>query len=299
MGDFQANFQRPDTGINTVEGNVAGSRALELSRKRQKEQALFEEKKRKIEKANRVDTSFVSHSAASAEEQSFKSKTVGLVTAEEFKRASQEAANQEEKKRKSQAEPTKEELEKKAKKERKAKKKKLKEKRKMMSSLSFASEEIFEEESPSKPKSLKDPTIDTSFLPDKQREKDREAERNRLEDEWKTKQEETKSQSLEITYSYWDGSGHRRSVTVQKGDSIGDFLEKVRKDLTKDFRELSSISADALLYVKEDLILPQDLTFYDLIATKARGKSGPLFHFDVHDDIRLGPLDARIEKDER
>lgn len=34
-----------------------------------------------------------------------------------------------------------------------------------------------------------------------------------------------------------------------------------------------------------------------MIVTKARGKSGPLFHFDVHDDIRL-VHDTRIEKDE-
>eukprot|EP00960_Hanusia_phi_P040468 754455-Hanusia_phi.AAC.2 len=31
--------------------------------------------------------------------------------------------------------------------------------------------------------------------------------------------------------------------------------------------------------------------------TKARGKSGPLFHFDVHEDVRT-VNDARIEKDE-
>ena len=30
---------------------------------------------------------------------------------------------------------------------------------------------------------------------------------------------------------------------------------------------------------------------------QARGKSGPLFHFDVHEDIRT-QHDARIEKDE-
>lgn len=41
----------------------------------------------------------------------------------------------------------------------------------------------------------------------------------------------------------------------------------------------------------------QHFSFYDLIVTKARGKSGPLFHFDVHDDIRL-VHDTRIEKDE-
>lgn len=51
------------------------------------------------------------------------------------------------------------------------------------------------------------------------------------------------------------------------------------------------------MYVKEDLIIPHHFSFYDLIVTKARGKSGPLFHFDVHDDIRLVG-DTRIEKDE-
>jgi protein FAM50 len=30
---------------------------------------------------------------------------------------------------------------------------------------------------------------------------------------------------------------------------------------------------------------------------QARGKSGPLFQFDVHDDLRLN-VDARVEKDE-
>ncbi|CAL8471114.1 g10656 [Coccomyxa elongata] len=51
------------------------------------------------------------------------------------------------------------------------------------------------------------------------------------------------------------------------------------------------------MYVKEDLIIPHNISFYDLISSKARGKSGPLFHFDVHEDIRL-QNDARIEKDE-
>ena len=51
-------------------------------------------------------------------------------------------------------------------------------------------------------------------------------------------------------------------------------------------------------YVKEDLIIPHSYSFYDLIISKARGKSGPLFHFDVHDDVRIGLNDSRIEKDE-
>ena len=46
-----------------------------------------------------------------------------------------------------------------------------------------------------------------------------------------------------------------------------------------------------------DLILPHHFTFYDFILNKARGKSGPLFHFDVHEDVRM-QADATVEKDE-
>lgn len=41
----------------------------------------------------------------------------------------------------------------------------------------------------------------------------------------------------------------------------------------------------------------QHYTFYDFIVNKARGKSGPLFNFDVHDDVRM-IHDASKEKDE-
>ncbi len=51
------------------------------------------------------------------------------------------------------------------------------------------------------------------------------------------------------------------------------------------------------MYIKEDLIIPHHYSFYDFIVNKARGKSGPLFNFDVHDDIRL-VADASVEKDE-
>ena len=89
MGDFQANFLRPDTGINTVEGNVAGSRAAGLSKKRAAEQAEFEARKQKIKADSErgklgIDAKFDSNQNVSAEEQKFRAKTVGLVTAEEY-----------------------------------------------------------------------------------------------------------------------------------------------------------------------------------------------------------------------
>lgn len=63
-------------------------------------------------------------------------------------------------------------------------------------------------------KSRKNPNVDTSFLPDREREDAERQERERLRQEWIKKQEEIKQEDLEITYSYWDGSGHRKSVTV-------------------------------------------------------------------------------------
>ncbi|PIL23953.1 hypothetical protein GSI_13704 [Ganoderma sinense ZZ0214-1] len=74
---------------------------------------------------------------------------------------------------------------------------------------------------------------------------------------------------------------------------ISTFLEKCRQQ----FPELRGVSVDNLMYVKEDLIIPGHYTFYDFIVNKARGKSGPLFNFDVHDDVRL-LADASVEKDE-
>lgn len=139
----------------------------------------------------------------------------------------------------------------------------------------------------------KDPSVDTSFLPDREREAIEQAERERLAAEWKTLQERVRQEPVQITFSYYDGSGHRGQVTCKKGDTIAAFLEKVRHE----FSELRGVSVENLFYIKEDLIIPHHFTFYDFILNRARGKTGPLFHFDVHDDVRL-MHDARVERDE-
>jgi hypothetical protein len=51
------------------------------------------------------------------------------------------------------------------------------------------------------------------------------------------------------------------------------------------------------LHCPQLIVVHQHHTFYDFIINKARGKSGPLFNFDVHDDVRL-LADATKEKDE-
>lgn len=111
----------------------------------------------------------------------------------------------------------------------------------------------------------KNPAVDTSFLPDREREEMERKEREELRQEWLRKQEELKNEDIEITYSYWDGSGHRKSVVVRghvcnnlnhttyfrhhqckKGDTIAQFLEKCRQQ----FPELRGISVDNLMYIK-------------------------------------------------
>lgn len=144
---------------------------------------------------------------------------------------------------------------------------------------------------------MKNPDVDTSFLPDRAREEEEIRLRETFRQEWALKQSKLKNEDIEVTFSYWDGSGHRRSVLMKKGNSIYQFLQKSLELLRKEFHELRTVTTDQLMYIKEDLIIPHHYTFYDFIVAKVRGKSGPLFNFDVHDDIRL-VSDATVERDE-
>lgn len=305
-----------------MEGNLAGSRAARLEQKRRQEVEDFERRKKQITEQTSTASSaawtsiegkFATGGTATFEEKSLQNRTIGLVSATDFRRAAAASSSTSSGNTLQDVNPSfstggiigdedeahKSEIQ--GKKEEKARKKKSKAKKKLLSTLSFVCEEDELETSAAEsqfPTLHKDSSVDTSYLPDRKRDERTTEERARLEQEWKQLQDAAKQEKLEITYSYWDGSGHRRSVVCLKGETIGGFLERARLDLCREFREMSNISADALIYVKEDLILPQDLTFYELIVTKARGKSGPLFHFDVHDDVRVGAIDARVEKDE-
>lgn len=61
----------------------------------------------------------------------------------------------------------------------------------------------------------KNPSVDTHFLPDREREEAERRERDELRKKWLKMQDDMKQEEIEITYSYWDGSGHRKVVTVR------------------------------------------------------------------------------------
>ncbi|KAF8163471.1 XAP5, circadian clock regulator-domain-containing protein [Crassisporium funariophilum] len=281
-----------------------GRREDALTKERNKMREEFERQKQTLisetEKARPSTNRFVGQNDSM--EESLKNNTIGLVRLEDFQKKKKEL---EEAKAREAARSN--ELKDDAKKAKKRKKT-------AKATLSFAmddegdeegSGDLKEDDSPQngddiidgpptkRSKLKKNPNVDTSFLPDREREEAERKERERLRLEWLSKQESMKKEDIEVVYSYWDGSGHRKAVTCKKGDDIGAFLEKCRQQ----FPELRGVSVDNLMYVKEDIIIPHHYTFYDFIVNKARGKSGPLFNFDVHDDVRL-LADATKEKDE-
>jgi protein FAM50 len=281
-----------DSGVHTVEGTVAGGRAGRLTKEREADQKAYEEKKRKIEEdahrgVGRIDDKFdrtVLNTILSGG---------GLQTKAEYV-ASQEAPPP----------PASADAPaagagaaapggggKKAKRAR----------MRARAQLSFGDDEEGEEDAAPPPKrgaaTLKCPDAKTDFLPDRRRDAEARARTAALAEEWHATQARVKREKLAVVYTYYDGSSHRRSLTVEKGSTIAKFLLAARDQLVHDFPELKRMSVENLVYVKEDLVIPHHFSFHDLIVSKARGKSGPLFHFDVHDDVRI-VNDARVEKDE-
>ncbi|KAH8030261.1 hypothetical protein HPB51_006693 [Rhipicephalus microplus] len=247
-------------------------RALHLKKKREKALEELELRKKKIEeelKLSTMENKFAAH--YDAVEQQLKSSTIGLVTLDEMKarmrfectvfsfiqiaalsfKLDDEEEEEEDSEENNNNCEEKEDL---------PETKKQGEDDKDRDGADY--------EPPSKRKLGKNPDVDTSFLPDREREEDEKRIREELRMEWVQKQQQLKNEDIEITFSYWDGSGHRKVVRMKKGNSIYQFLQKCLEVLRKDFYELRAVTADQLMYVKEDLIIPHHYTFYDFIVTK-------------------------------
>ncbi|XP_057556510.1 protein FAM50B [Hippopotamus amphibius kiboko] len=288
-------------------------RALHLLKKREKQKEQMQVLKQRIAEEtlskSKVDRKFSAH--YDAVEAELRSSTVGLVTLDDMK-ARQEALVRERERQLAQRERREQrrrQLEAQRKRERR------RAQRRQIRSLSFSPDDDDDDGHPAggaadgdpgaEPAARararrplgKDPAVDTSFLPDREREEEERRLREELRREWEARRERVKREEVEVTFSYWDGCGHRRAARIPKGSTVQQFLRRALQALRPDFRELRAASAEQLMFVKEDLILPHYHTFYDLIVAQARGKSGPLFAFDVHDDVRLRS-DAALEKDE-
>lgn len=269
---------------------------MRLLKKREETQQKAEKAREEIEnetkkrKFSSIEQKFGGSHADKIEEE-FKNQTIGLMSVAEFraKKAAIDALIEEQKKGGKA----------KVKQKTKVNTKKLsfedQDMEAMDSDGSKDSDEEAEEKVVVRKKSFgKDPTVNTAFLYDIDREADLMSKKKALTDEYHANEKEAKGEKLEVTYSYWDGTGHRRTCVVTKGFTINQFVAKAKADLEKnDFPELRTVPLEGLMYVKEDLIIPANVTFHQLIKDKAKGKSGPLFNFDVHADLSAGNINVQ------
>lgn len=212
-------------------------RAMQLMKKREIAQQEIELRKKKIEddlKIHNIENKFATH--YNAVEQQLKTSTIGLVTLNEMK-AKQENIVKERERKLAQKEREKEQEKERALAAKQAEKNKQK---RQIQALSFNLDEDEDEDEvetsndntkiftkpengcdePTIKKIRKNPDVDTSFLPDREREEEENKLREELRQEWAKKQNVLKEEEIEITFSYWDGSGHRRSVIMKKGNDF-------------------------------------------------------------------------------
>ena len=194
-------------------------RRLEEERKKQNEQA---ERVKAELAAESSKSRIVNFSAGNSEviENAFKQESVGLQTKEQFveKRANIERELEEERAKTEKAAAAADAKQK--------EKKRKKQKKELGAKLSFGDDEEFQDEDaedefvPAKKvgKVGKNPEVKTHFLPDRDREVAERDERERLKAQFLAEQDAIKKEKLQITFSYWDGGGHRRKVECLKGD---------------------------------------------------------------------------------
>lgn len=179
-----------DTGIHTVEGSVAGFRAVMLSKQREQQKAEYENVKNKIKESNasglkKMDEKFRVGVEGEMDEE-FRKRTVGLVTADEFRKTREDIGSwQVELARQAEVDQLESNV---------AKQQFRDSKRKLIASKLSFSEDAEELDAPVIKKLAKDPTIDTSFLPDKERDRKLELEKERIRKEWMEKNELAKKE---------------------------------------------------------------------------------------------------------
>jgi protein FAM50 len=112
----------------------------------------------------------------------------------------------------------------------------------------------------------KDPSVDTSFLPDKERDEAIEKENEKLRLIWLDEQEKIKEELFTIDYCYYDGTSHKKSMTLKKGETIRTFLDEARLN----FPELKGVSLNDLMFLKDNYNVPDNFTFYELFEIRAK-----------------------------
>ena len=89
-------------------------------------------------------------------------------------------------------------------------------------------------------------------------------------------------EALVLSFTYWDGSNIKYSITTQKKSTIGEFLQQAKKLIKKDYPHLEK--SNFLMFVKENKIIPHEYRFIDLLLAEAKGTKGPLFSLEKQEE---------------
>ena len=226
--------------LGASKGNEA-QRILGGEKKRQEDKEAHEAAKKAIQEKNKVTTfnNKFGTSKGDIMQSEFSAATVGLVTLDQLKKTKEELAKKE-----VILEHLNREAEIKAEQEQSELKSKKRKSKVSKTALSFAEDlddngEEVEAEAMVKKRVVKNPNVNTSFLPDRERELQEIEKRKQLTEEWNREQDKKKAEKLEVTFSYWDGSGHRRSVTCTKGCNMGQVSSTVKFC----FKKIDQVSA--------------------------------------------------------
>uniref|UniRef100_A0A1I7U8G5 Protein FAM50 homolog n=1 Tax=Caenorhabditis tropicalis TaxID=1561998 RepID=A0A1I7U8G5_9PELO len=195
-------------------------RLIHLAKKREREKEDIEKQLRKLEEdKEKCKVGITSKFTANYEtmEESVKSKTYGLVSLDDMKNIQKnEISNRDLQVARGFASTSKQ-----AKDSEEAREKEehvAKHTQKRVLSFAYEDEEDDEDVAPIKPKKRvgMDPTVDTSFLPDKEREEFLRKKKEELAAEWRVKQNNEKNEEITVAYAYWDGSSHRKNMKIKK-----------------------------------------------------------------------------------
>jgi protein FAM50 len=121
----------------------------------------------------------------------------------------------------------------------------------------------------------KDPTVNTSFLPDREREEQDRIRKEKEHEQWLKRQEEMKTETIDIQFAYYDGLSHLESVTVKKGEPVFNLIDRAKQS----FSAIRDIATEKLLFAKDDIIIPHEMSFYYFASHQVKSKYGLLFEF--------------------
>lgn len=247
-------------------------KALQLEKEREIMKELFREKREKIRKDNRIAINtdkFVKESEDLNKK--LAKDTVGLVHLNQFQKIREDIESED---TKDSGEKDREEM----------RKRKIQQ---AASKLSFEVDELVDEEDAQEDTVKKsrlgaDPSVKSYFEASDYLAATSaalESSKERLELEKKQRDEKKKSSLVRLTLSFYDGADHRFCVDFKRGDRLLDVLKKCQKE----YGPLKGVLLDDLMIVKENLILPTEMSVFDLeeMGALKDGGRGPYHSSDL------------------